>query len=40
MLEGTGAPVRVGDLFYLVVDRINVIVNLIGTTLNNDIRNL
>ena len=40
MLEGTGAPVRVVTIFDLIVERINVIVNLIGTTINNDIRNL
>ena len=40
LLEGNGAPVRVGTIFYLIVERINVIVSLIGTTLKNDIRNL
>ena len=40
VLEGTGAPVRVVTIFDLIVERINVIVNLIGTTLKNDIRNL
>ena len=40
LLEGNGAPVSVVTIFDLIVERINVIVNLIGTTLKNDIRNL
>ena len=40
LLAATGARVRVGAIFDLIVERIILIVNLIGTTLKNDIRNL
>ena len=38
MLSDTCAPVRVGTILDFMVDRINLIVNLIGTTLNNYIK--
>ena len=40
LLAATFARVRVGTLSDLIVERINLIVNLIGTTLSNDTRNL
>ena len=40
LLAATFARVRVGTLSDMIVERINLIVNLIGATLSNDIRNL
>ena len=40
LLATTGARVMVGNIFDFIFERINLIVNLIGTTLNNDIQNL
>ena len=37
LLKAIGTCERVGTIFTLIIDRINFIVNLIGTMINNDI---